>query len=206
MLYIFTGNGKGKTTAALGQAMRAVGEGKRVLMIQFIKGPWKSGEDAFAKGLARPLGEPRGLPLSEKDTGGSKPAESNNIAFSPHFKLVKMGKGFVGIMGDTLPREEHKEAAEEALEYARKEIESGNWDIVILDEINNAVSLNLISKEKVLELINSLNSSTHKLEHLILTGRDAPPEFIERADLVTEMRDIKHPYHQGVKGKRGLEY
>ena len=173
MLYIFTGDGKGKTTAALGQAMRAVGEGKRVLMIQFIKGPWKSGEDFLAHGL------------------------------EPNFKLVKMGKGFVGIMGDSLPREEHQKAAEEALKYAKKEAESGSWDMVILDEVNNAVALNLISKDDVLEFI---DFSKNKLEHLILTGRDAPQGFIDRADLVTEMRDIKHPYHQGVKGKRGLEY
>jgi cob(I)alamin adenosyltransferase len=173
VLYIFTGNGKGKTTAALGQAVRAVGEGKRVLMIQFIKGPWKSGEDAFAKGL------------------------------EPHFKLVKMGKGFVGIMGDTLPREEHVKAAEEALEYAQKEVESKNWDIVILDEVNNAVHLDLLSKEAALALI---DSAKDKIEHLILTGRDAPPEFINKADLVTEMRDIKHPYNKGVKGRRGIEY
>ncbi len=173
MLYIFTGNGKGKTTAALGQAMRAVGEGKKVLMVQFIKGPWKSGEDFLAKGL------------------------------EPNFKLVKMGKGFVGIMGDTLPREEHEKAAEDALKYARQKINSGKWDILILDEVNNAVSLNLISKEKVLEFV---DYAEKKLEHLILTGRDAPPEFIDRADLVTEMKDIKHPYDKGIKGKRGLEY
>ena len=173
MLYIVTGNGKGKTTAALGQAVRAVGEGKKVLMVQFIKGPWKSGEDFLAKGL------------------------------EPNFKLVKMGKGFVGIMGDTLPREEHEKAAEDALAYVRKEIESGKWDIVILDEVNNAVSLNLISKEKVLEM---LHTSCHMLHALILTGRDAPQEFIDAADLITEMRDIKHPYEKGVKGRRGLEY
>jgi len=173
MLYIFTGNGKGKTTAALGQAMRAVGEGKKVLMVQFIKGPWKSGEDFLAKGL------------------------------EPHFKLVKMGRGFVGIMGDTLPRVEHEKAAQEALAFAKKEAESGNWDMVILDEINNAIYLNLISKEEVLELLQAPSS---KLQALILTGRDAPQELIDRADLVTEMRDIKHPYHKGIKGKRGLEY
>src|SRR3989338_4874809 len=130
MLYIFTGDGKGKTTAALGQAIRAVGEGKRVLMVQFIKGPWKSGEDESAKLLA------------------------------PNFKLLKMGKGFVGIMGDTLPREEHVKAAKEGLAFAKKEIESGNWDIVILDEINNAVSLGLLPKEKVLELIRLANQPT----------------------------------------------
>lgn len=173
MLYIFTGNGKGKTTAALGQAMRAVGEGKRVLMVQFIKGPWKSGEDVFAKGL------------------------------EPHFKLVKMGKGFVGIQGDSLPREEHERAAEDALSYALEQAETKNWDIIILDEVNNAVHLNLISTEDVLLF---LDETKDKVEHLILTGRDAPAEIIERADLVTEMRDIKHPYHNGVKGKRGLEY
>lgn len=173
MLLIFTGNGKGKTTAALGQAMRAVGEGKKVLMIQFIKGPWKSGEDFSAKSL------------------------------EPHFKLIKMGKGFVGIMGDKLPREEHEKAAEEALKYARQEIESGNWNMVILDEINNAVSLGLIPKEKVLEFI---QATSYKLQAIILTGRDAPQEFIDRADLVTEMKDIKHPYYEGVKAKRGLEY
>src|SRR3989338_7911597 len=123
MLLVFTGNGKGKTTAALGQALRSVGEGKRVLMIQFIKGPWKSGEDESAKLLA------------------------------PDFVLKKMGRGFVGILGDTLPREEHVKAAEEGLALARREIECGQWDVVILDEINNAVNLNLIPKEKVLEII-----------------------------------------------------
>ncbi len=173
MLYIFTGNGKGKTTAALGQAMRAVGEGKKVLMVQFIKGPWKSGEDFLAEGLA------------------------------PNFKLVKMGKGFVGILGDTLPREEHEKAADDALEYAHQEAGTGNWNLLILDEINNALQLGLLMKEDVLEFI---EETKDKIEHLILTGRDALPELIERADLVTEMRDIKHPYTKGIKGKRGLEY
>ena len=179
MLLVFTGNGKGKTTAALGQALRSVGEGKRVLMVQFIKGPWKSGEDIF---------------LEEFKTQNAK------------FKIVKTGKGFVGILGDKLPIKEHQKAAAEGLALAKQEIESGNWDIVILDEVNNAVSLNLVPKEKVLELINLLNSSTHQLEHLILTGRDAPQEFVDAADLVTEMRDIKHPYEKGIKARRGLEY
>lgn len=177
MLYIFTGNGKGKTTAALGQAMRAAGEGKQVLMVQFIKGPWKSGEDTIEiKSPEFPEGK---------------------------FKLVKIGKGFVGIMGDALPRQEHEKAAQEALAFAQKEIESKSWDIVMLDEVNNAIALGLIPLEKVLELI---NLSQDKIGHLILTGRDAPPELIERADLVTEMRDYKHPYQKGIKGKRGLEY
>ncbi len=173
MLYIFTGNGKGKTTAALGAALRAVGEGKRVLMVQFIKGPWKSGEDTAQDFLA------------------------------PHFKLVKMGKGFVGILGDSLPREEHERAARDALAYAKKEMDGGAWDIVILDEVNNAMRLNLIAQEKVLAFV---REAADKIEHLILTGRDAPQELMDRADLVTEMRDIKHPYEQGIKAKRGIEY
>ena len=172
MLYIFTGNGKGKTTAALGQAIRAVGEGKKVLMVKFIKGPWKSGEDFLAPEL------------------------------EPRFKLVKMGRGFVGIMGDALPREAHEKAAEEAMDYARKEIESGMWDMIILDEINNAVALKLIAKEKVLDLIDIVPATMH----VILTGRDAPQEFLEQADLVTEMREVAHPYKKGISGKRGLEY
>ena len=145
----------------------------RSLMVQFIKGPWRSGEDIFATVL------------------------------EPRFKLVKMGKGFVGILGDTLPREEHEKAAEAALAYAREEIESKNWDIVILDEVNNSIRLALIGKEDVLELV---EFSRGKIEHLILIGRDAPQELIDCADLVTEMKDIKHPYHGGVKGKRGIEY
>ena len=173
MLYIFTGDGKGKTTAALGAAMRAIGEGKRVLMVQFIKGPWKSGEDESQKYLA------------------------------PNFKLVKMDKGFVGILGDSLPRHVHEQAAEEALRYARKEIESCAWDIVILDEVNNAMQLKLIAGEKVMAFV---KESAGKVEHLILTGRDAPQELTDMADLVTEMRDLKHPYEKGIKAKRGLEY
>lgn len=173
MLYVFTGNGKGKTTAALGQALRAVGEGKRVLMVQFIKGPWKSGEDFLAGAL------------------------------EPNFRLVKKGKGFVGIMGDSLPREEHVDAAEDALAYAAHEAASGNWDLLILDEVNNAVHLGLLTKEDLIEFVNIAKG---KVEHLIITGRDAAEELMDMADLVTEMRDIKHPYDKGIKGKRGLEY
>lgn len=172
MLIIHTGNGKGKTTAALGAALRAVGEEKRVLMIQFIKGPWKSGEDDAAKLLA------------------------------PHFELRKRGKGFVGILGDSLPREDHERAASEALAEARRESAEGNWDIIILDEINNALSLKLTRLSDVLDFIDTFPPR----KHLILTGRDAPPELIARADIVTEMREQKHIFNTGIKGRRGIEY
>lgn len=173
MLIIFTGNGKGKTTAALGQALRAVGNGKKVLMVQFIKGPWKSGEDKSHKKL------------------------------SPNFKIVKKGKGFVGIGGDSLPRELHERATVDALKYALKQVRTKKWDIIILDEIWNALALKLISPDSVADFISVAAS---KLEGLILTGRDCPQEFIDQADLVTEMKEIKHPFAQGVRGKKGVEY
>jgi cob(I)alamin adenosyltransferase len=174
MLIIFTGNGKGKTTASLGQALRAVGDGKKVLMVQFIKGPWKSGEDTSQERLA------------------------------PDFKIVKTGKGFVGIAGhDDLPFEEHQQAAEEGLKYAHSEVSSKEWNIVILDEIWNALDLKLIKPEAIQDFIDKY---VFKLEHLILTGRECPQEFIDQANLVTEMREIKHPFAQGIVGRKGLEF
>ena len=142
-------------------------------MTQFIKGPWKSGEDEAYKKLA------------------------------PDFLLVKKGLGFVGILGDSLPREKHEEAARGALNFARVQAMTGKWDIIILDEVNNAVDLKLITAEEVLRFAEEAEAKT---EHLIFTGRVAPPEFLEKADLVTEMKDAKHPYQEGKKGRRGLEY
>jgi len=182
MIIVNTGNGKGKTTAALGAAVRAVGEGKKVLMIQFIKGPWRSGEDNIDIVFK---GDP-----------------SNSSGSSSAFKLMKMGLGFVGILGDTFPREEHEKAAEAALNSARDEIKKSVWDMVILDEVNNALYLNLIPIENLLGLIDL----TPKTCHLVLTGRDAHPEILARADLITEMREVKHPYQGGAKAKRGVEY
>lgn len=173
MFIIFTGNGKGKTTAALGQAFRAVGDGSKVLMVQFIKGPWKSGEDASAQLL------------------------------HPHFLLVKKGKGFVGIGNDTLPFTEHVAAAQEALMYAQKESQTKKWTMLILDEIWNALQLKLISSQDVQSLIKAV---TPYVEHIVCTGRGCPEEFIEKADLVTEMKEIKHPFSHGVSGSKNIEF
>lgn len=173
MILIFTGNGKGKTTAALGQALRAVGDGERALMVQFIKGPWKSGEDASFKRLL------------------------------PDLEIVKRGKGFVGILGDTLPFDEHAQAAQEALSYALGRIKNEKWNILILDEIWNALHLRLISREDVSRLI---TEATPLVSHLILTGRDCPEEFIRYGDIVTEMREIKHAFSEGASASKGIEY
>ncbi len=173
MLIIFTGNGKGKTTASLGQALRAIGDNKKVLMVQFIKGPWQSGEDIAYKRL------------------------------EPDLKIVKTGKGFVGIGNDTLPLEVHQKAASEGFQYARTELETNTWDMIILDEVWNALQLHLLTKDEIQEFIHAYKS---KVPHLILTGRNCPQEFIDQADLVTEMKEIKHPFAQGVVGAKGIEY
>lgn len=172
LIIVNTGNGKGKTTAALGTALRACGYGQKVLMIQFVKGPWKSGEQLAAARLA------------------------------PEFELVKTGKGFYRIMNDRLPEEVHKRAALEGLELAREKIMSGGYDLIILDEINNAVADGLLPVEPLLEL---LDGKPYEL-HLILTGRNAHPEVIRRAHMVTEMTEVKHPYQQGILAQKGIDF
>jgi cob(I)alamin adenosyltransferase len=175
MVIVFTGNGKGKTTAALGQSVRMLGRGKNVLIIQFIKGPWRSGEDYFAEAF-------------------NIPAEK--------FQIKKMGLGFVGILGDSLPKEKHMEAARNALVAAREELKKNERQLIILDEINVAVSLGLISEDEVLEILREVPID----RFVILTGRGAPQSFIDRADLVTEMKEIKHPFNDGKMAKIALEF
>ena len=169
---VYTGKGKGKTTAALGIVLRAVGYGKKVCMIQFIKGSWHYGEMTSSKKL------------------------------EPDFEMITIGKGFVGIIDDKTPKEDHKEIAKEAIKISNEKIQSGKYDIVILDEINYAVNLDLISVKDVLNLI---KSKPQKVD-LVLTGNYAKNEIIEIADLVTEMREIKHPFQRGIKAKKGIDF
>ena len=172
LVVVYTGKGKGKTTAALGMALRATGYDYKICMIQFIKGSWHYGEIDSAKKLA------------------------------PEFELVTVGKGFVGIIDDQSTREEHEKIAKEAIQVSKKKIESGKYNIIILDEINYAIKLGLIKLEDVLELI---KSKPRKL-NLVLTGNYAKPEIIEIADLVTEMNEIKHPFQLGIKAKKGIDF
>lgn len=178
MIIIFTGDGKGKTTAALGQMLRVVGRNKNALMIQFIKGPIKSGEDYFNDAFSN--------------------LEIDNLG---KFKIIKKGLGFVGILGDNLPPEKHKQAAIEAFELFKKELQKDKWHLIILDEINVALSLNLLAKENVMEVI----SRFPKDKILILTGRNAPEDLINLADLVTEMKEIKHPFAWGREAEITVE-
>ena len=141
-------------------------------MIQFIKGSWHYGEMYSSKRL------------------------------EPEFEMIAIGKGFVGIMDDKSSKEEHEQIAKEAIKISTEKIQSGKYDIVILDEINYAINLGLV---KVEDVINLIKSKPQKLD-LILTGNYAKDEIIELADLVTEMREIKHPFQQVIKAKKGIDF
>lgn len=176
MILLFTGNGKGKTTAAIGQAIRALGQGKKVLIIQFIKGPWISGEHKFFDSIKKQWGK--------------------------NFKLIRAGKGFVKILGDKLPFEEHKKAAEAGFKILQA-FKNNPYDLIILDEINVAVGLKLVSEKKVLKILENFP----KDKDIILTGRSAPKSFIKIADIATEMKELKHPFQKNKKSmKKGIEY
>jgi cob(I)alamin adenosyltransferase len=181
LVLVYTGEGKGKTTAAFGLALRAIGRGWRVLMVQFTKmGEWPPGE---------PLGE----------IAGAKRLE-------PDFKVVSTGLGFVNIFGDPYTIEEHRAAAQQGLEQAREAMHSGDWDLIILDEVLGAVSQGQLDLEQVLALV---AEKPHTLD-LCLTGHDDQKVFIDRVlavtDLATEMVKLKHPYDSGRQARKGIDY
>jgi cob(I)alamin adenosyltransferase len=134
--------------------------------------------------------------------GSWKYGEMESIKKFPNIKFVRMGKGFVGIIDDKLPFEEHVKSAQEALEFAKEQIKSDKYDLIILDEINYAVQGKLIKIEDVIELLKLKPPGLH----IILTGRNARPELIEMADMVTEMKEIKHPYQKGIKAQVGIDF
>jgi cob(I)alamin adenosyltransferase len=172
LLIVYTGPGKGKTTCALGTAFRAVGQGLRVMMVQFIKGSWHYGELDAAKML-----------------GDDK------------FEIRPMGRGFVKVGGaDTDP--EDIRLCEQAWGFGREQIYGGKYDLVVLDEINYVISYKMLDPERVVE---SLRNRPERV-HVICTGRNAHPKLVEAADLVTEMREVKHPYTKGILAQRGIDY
>ena len=165
---VYTGNGKGKTTAALGLALRAVGRGLKVCILQFIKGGGPYGEHLIAEKLA------------------------------PLLTIIQTGRpGWVNTKDITADRT----VAQEAFTKAKELLTSGEYDLFICDEINGAVGFGLIDVEQVLELI----SLKPEQVELVLTGRNAHERVIEAADLVTEMREIKHYYKAGVPARTGIE-
>ncbi len=169
LVQVYTGNGKGKTTAAFGAALRAVGRGLKVYVIQFIKGGFDYGELHSAKHV-------------------------------PNLKLTAFGRG--RFITASPPSEEDVELAKQAFELAKDVIQNGKYDMVILDEINVVLNLKMIDINEAVKLIKN------KPEHveLILTGRYAPTQIIELADLVTEMKEVKHPFAKGVPPREGIEH
>jgi cob(I)alamin adenosyltransferase len=171
LVMIFTGAGKGKTTAALGSGFRAAGNGMRVLMLQFIKGSWHYGElDAAA-------------------------------TIGDNFQIRPMGRGFIKVGGaETDP--EDKRLIEQAWLEAEQAMASGEWDMVILDEILYAIGYGLLDPERVAAVLRD----RPPLLHVLLTGRNAHPVLVELADTVTEMQERKHAYQRGIQAQLGIEY
>ena len=174
LLLVHTGEGKGKTTAAIGLAVRAWGDGFRILILQFIKGSWKYGELSTLKALAEIDGR---IEIRPTGIGFTRNASSEEMAV-------------------------HREKAQTALQEALTEMTSGQWDMIILDEINYALNFGLLEEQEVLELLSQKPTELH----LVLTGRHALPAIIDCADLVTEMRLIKHPFQKGIRAQKGIEF
>jgi len=171
LIIVNTGPGKGKTTAAMGTGLRAVGSGMRVLMLQFLKGSWHYGElDAVA-------------------------------AFAGKFVMKQMGRGFVKVGGAETDPEDIK-MVEAAWAEAEQAIMSGQWELVILDEINYAISYGMLDPAKVVAAL----KRKPEMVHVILTGRNAHASIVEIADTVTEMRQVKHAYEKGIMAQKGIEY
>ena len=174
LVLVHTGEGKGKTTAAIGLAVRAWGDGFRILILQFIKGSWKYGELSTLKALAEIDGR---IEIRPTGIGFTRNASSEEMAV-------------------------HREKARTALQEALTEMTSGQWDMIILDEINYALKFGLLEEQEVLELLSQKPTDLH----LVLTGRNALPAIIDCADLVTEMRLIKHPFQKGIRAQKGIEF
>ncbi|MEA2031349.1 MAG: cob(I)yrinic acid a,c-diamide adenosyltransferase [candidate division Zixibacteria bacterium] len=171
-LIVYTGDGKGKTTSALGVCVRAVGHDWKICVIQFVKGTWKYGE---RKGLKQ---------------------------LGPLVELHIVGEGCVGIMNDRKDFEEHRQAAKEGVKLAIEKVRSDSYDLVILDELNVAVDLGLVTDEEVEEILEVRNDRLH----MIITGRNARSWLVEKADLVTEMKEIKHPFQKGIQARKGIDW
>jgi cob(I)alamin adenosyltransferase len=175
LILINTGPGKGKTTAALGTAFRAAGNGMRVLVLQFLKGSWHYGELDSAEAISSVSG------------------------FT--YVMRQMGRGFVKVGGAETDPEDLK-MVETAWDEAAEAIRSGDWDLIVLDEINYAIGYKMLDPEKVAAMLRGKPA----MLHVILTGRNAHPVLVELADTVTEMREVKHAYQKGILAQRGIEF
>jgi cob(I)alamin adenosyltransferase len=172
ILIVYTGDGKGKTTAALGMCVRAIGYDWRICLIQFVKGSWKYGE---LKGLKR---------------------------LEPNVELHVIGEGFVGILDDAKSFDEHRLAAKKGVELAIEKLRSGFYQLIILDELSVAQTLGLVTADE----LESILSARAETQNLVITGRGASEWLKDKADLVTEMKEIKHPYQKGILAQKGVDW
>ncbi len=169
LVLVYTGDGKGKTSAALGTALRALGAGWKVAFLQFMKGNWKSAEENV-------------VPL-----------------FGDRWLFRKLGRGFTW---EHESLEEDRAAAREAWEEAMQVLQGGEYELVVLDELNYVLHYGFLDVEEVLRGLRARPAHVH----VVCTGRNAPPALVEYADLVTEMRKVKHPFDRGILAQRGLDY
>ena len=170
LIIVHTGEGKGKSTAAFGLALRAAGNKMNVFIMQFMKGPWKAGERKAFESL------------------------------SPYVEIVPMGDGFTW---DTENIEQDKATARKAFDLVKEKLNSGKFEMVIFEEINYVLDYKFLPEDEVLETIRN----KPKMTHVVCTGRNASKELIEMADLVTEMKMIKHPFaEQGIPAQKGIEF
>src|SRR5262245_12982984 len=176
LVIVITGDGKGKTTSSLGLAFRALGNGFRVFMVQYIKGKWKTGEKKLAD-LLRSHADHLGL----------------------DFEIRPMGDGFTWV---TQNREQDIATTRQIWEVSKEAIASGRYDLVILDEINVVMKLGYLDPKEVIEVLKTRDPNLH----MLLTGRGAPPEVCEVADLVSEVNAVKHHYKAGIKAQQGIEF
>jgi cob(I)alamin adenosyltransferase len=189
LIEVYTGTGKGKTTAAFGLAFRALGWGYRVFILQFMKlgtyGENKSAEK-FSRNLeVRYVGMPYFIAW-EDDIPVEDRKKVRNV------RICKKGQ----------PPEEYVELARNSFNDVYEQMISGKWDIIIMDEINVAIYYNLLKTEDLMKIINNKPDNVE----LVFTGRKMPDEVLERADLITEMNEVKHPYSQGVLARRGVDF
>lgn len=189
LIQVYTGNSKGKTTAALGLSIRAIGHGYKVAFLQLMKGSNYYGELVTLKRLSEDI--------FHKQFG--RPCPHSGDIKEGTGKCIGCGNCFIR-KGDDIT-DDRKEALQ-ALEFIKEQMHSGKFDIMVLDEILNCIYFDLLTEQEVLDL---LNQKPDKLE-VILTGRNASKGIIDRADLVTNMEMIKHPYEKGIMARRGIEY
>lgn len=199
LVQVYTGNGKGKTSIALGIALRAIGQNLKVYIVQFLKGGAYTGEFIAATNF---LPQIRIKQFGKQCIKEKKQLKLEGANGFPHLNYVREDVECGECRECFLNDNEQKMLAIEAFEHAKGVVNSGDYDLVVLDEINNCMDKTLVNVDAVLELIKNKPANVE----LVLTGRNAPKEIIDAADLVTSMDEVKHPMQKGVLGRRGVEY